>query len=106
MVLVQHNHMFETFSPVSVDKTQFESRSSLRQLPIQRSATSFCQGLVGLMRVLHAAGCQQLGNLLAKLAVTIKNRIAVRTRLRKCFSHLLHYPGAGRVFGASVIYCW
>jgi hypothetical protein len=46
----------------------------------------------------HTAGCQQLGDLLAKLAVMIKNRIAVRTRFRKCFSQLLHYPGASRVF--------
>ena len=46
----------------------------------------------------HAAGCKQLGYLLAKLAVTIKNHIAVRTRFRKCFPQLLHYPGAGRVF--------
>jgi hypothetical protein len=47
----------------------------------------------------HASGCQQFGDLVTKLAVTIKNRIAVRTRFRKCLSHLLYYPGAGRVFG-------
>ena len=46
----------------------------------------------------HAAGCQQLGYLLAKLGITIQDRVAVRTRFRKCFSQLLHYPGAGRVF--------
>ena len=46
----------------------------------------------------HAAGCQQIGYLLAELAVTIENRIAVRTRFRKCLPQLLHYPGAGRVF--------
>ena len=46
----------------------------------------------------HAAGCKQLGYLLAKLSVTIKNRIAVRTRFWKCFPQLLHYPLAGRVF--------
>ena len=46
----------------------------------------------------QAAGCQQLGYRLAKLAVSIKNRIAVPTRFRKCFLQLLHYPRAGRVF--------
>jgi hypothetical protein len=46
----------------------------------------------------HAAGGKQLGYLVAKLAVAIKNCIAVRTRFRKCFSQLLHYPGAGRMF--------
>jgi hypothetical protein len=49
-------------------------------------------------RGFHATGCKQLGDLLAKLAITIKNRIAVRTRLRKRFPQLLHYPGAIRVF--------
>ena len=43
-------------------------------------------------------GCQQLGYLLAKLGITIQDRIAVRTRFRKRFSQLLHYPGASRVF--------
>ena len=47
---------------------------------------------------LHAAGCQQLGDLLAKLGITIQDRVAVRTRFRKCLSQLLRYPGAGRVF--------
>jgi hypothetical protein len=35
---------------------------------------------------------------MAKLCITIQDRIAVRTRSRKCFSQLLHYPGAGWVF--------
>ncbi len=47
---------------------------------------------------LHAAGCQQLGYLLAKLGITIQDRIAVRTRFRKRFPQLLHYPEASRVF--------
>ena len=51
----------------------------------------------------HASGCQQFGDLVTKLAVTIKNRIAVRTRFRKCLSHLLHYPGA---VGCSVTLKW
>ena len=46
----------------------------------------------------HAAGCKQIDYLPAKLAVTIQNRVAVRTRFRKCLPQLLHYPGAGRVF--------
>ena len=46
----------------------------------------------------HAAGCKQLGYLLAKLGIPIQDRIAVRTRFRKCFPQLLHYPWTGRVF--------
>ena len=47
---------------------------------------------------LHAAGCQQLGYLLAKLGITIQDRITVQTRFRKRFPQLLHYPEARRVF--------
>ena len=47
---------------------------------------------------LDAAGCQQIGYLPAKLGITIQDRVAVRTRFRKGFSQLLHYPGAGWVF--------
>ena len=47
---------------------------------------------------LHAAGCQQLGYLLAKLGITIQDRITVQTRFRKRFPQLLHYPEASRVF--------
>ena len=46
----------------------------------------------------HAAGYQKIGYLLAKLAAAIQNHVAVSTRVRKCLSQLLHYPGAGRVF--------
>ena len=48
---------------------------------------------------LHAAGCQQIGYLPAKLGITIQDRIAVRTRFRKRFPQLLRYPGASWVFG-------
>jgi hypothetical protein len=48
---------------------------------------------------LDAAGCQQIGYIPAKLGITIQDRVAVRTRFRKGFSQLLHYPGAGWVFG-------
>ena len=47
---------------------------------------------------LHAACCQQLSYLLAKLGIPIQDRIAVRTRFRKRFPQLLHYPEARRVF--------
>jgi len=46
----------------------------------------------------HAAGCEQIGYLLAELAVTIENRVAVRTRFRKCLPQLLHDLSAGQVF--------
>ena len=46
----------------------------------------------------HAAGCQKIGYLHAKLAVAIQNHVAVSTRFRKCLPQLLRYPGAGRVF--------
>jgi hypothetical protein len=41
---------------------------------------------------------QHIGNLLAKLGITIQDRVAVRTGFRKGFSQLLHYTGAGGVF--------
>ena len=40
----------------------------------------------------HAAACQNIGYLVGKFAVAIKNRIAVRTRFRKCLPQWLHYP--------------
>ena len=46
----------------------------------------------------HAGSCQQIGHLLAKLAVTIQNHVAVGKQVRKCLPQLPHYPGAGRVF--------
>ena len=51
----------------------------------------------------HARGCKQLGDLLAKLAVTIKNRIAIRARFRKCLPQLLHDP---EPIGCSVTLKW
>ena len=47
---------------------------------------------------LHCAGSQKIGYFLAKLAITIQNRVAVGTRFRECISQLLHYPGACRMF--------
>ena len=38
------------------------------------------------------------GHLLAKLGITIQDRVAAWTRFRKCFPQLLHDPWAGRVF--------
>jgi hypothetical protein len=46
----------------------------------------------------YAVRFQHIGNLPAKLGITIQDRVAVRTRFRKGFSQLLHYPGAGWVF--------
>jgi hypothetical protein len=46
----------------------------------------------------YAVRCQHIGDLLAKLGITIQDRVAVRTGFRKCFSQLLPYPGAGWVF--------
>jgi hypothetical protein len=46
----------------------------------------------------HAAAWQNIGYLVAGFAVAIKNRIAVRTRFRKCLPRLLRYPGIARVF--------
>jgi len=45
-----------------------------------------------------AAGGKQIGCLLTKLAVTIQNRIPVKTRFRECLPELLRYPEAARVF--------
>jgi hypothetical protein len=42
---------------------------------------------------------EHIGHLMGKLGMTIRDRVAVRTGFRKCFPQLLHYPGAGRVFG-------
>src|SRR5271169_1942684 len=46
-----------------------------------------------------AVSGQEIGYLLAKLAIAIENRVAVRTRVRKCLPQLLYYPGAGGVLG-------
>ena len=46
----------------------------------------------------YAVRSQHIGDLLAKLGITIQDRVAVRTGFRKCFSQLLYYPGAGWVF--------
>src|SRR4030095_8265057 len=47
---------------------------------------------------LHAAGCKQLGYLPSKLAVTIKNRVAILTRFPNGLPQLLHNPRPSRVF--------
>ena len=49
-------------------------------------------------RGFQAAGCKQLGYLFSKLAVTIKNRVAILTRFSKGLPQLLHNPRASRVF--------
>src|SRR4030095_5487385 len=46
----------------------------------------------------YAVRSQHIGDLLAKLGITIRDRVAVRTGFRKCFSQLLHDLGAGWVF--------
>ena len=46
----------------------------------------------------YAVRSQHIRDLLAKLGITIQDRVAVRTGFRKCFSQLLHDSGAGWVF--------
>ena len=46
-----------------------------------------------------AVGGQEIAYLLAKLAITIENRVAVRTSFRKGLPQLLYYPGADGVLG-------
>src|SRR4030095_5801062 len=46
----------------------------------------------------YAVCSQHIGDLLAKLGITIQDRVAVRTGFRKCFSQLLRYAGARWVF--------
>ena len=42
----------------------------------------------------YAVRSQHIGDLLAKLGITIQDRVTVPTGFRKGFSQLLHYPGA------------
>jgi hypothetical protein len=69
MSVVEDDHVIEKLSATASDPA-FGN-------PILPRACSACAG------VFHAAGCKQLGYLLSKLAVTIKNRVAIRTRLPK-----------------------
>src|SRR5262245_32230876 len=75
----------------------------MEKLSTTASDPPFCDSILpGARRAsacgLHTAGSQQLGYILAKLGITIQDRIAVRTRFRKRFPELLHYPEASRVF--------
>jgi hypothetical protein len=47
---------------------------------------------------LHCAGSQEIGYFLTKLAITIENRVAVKTRFPEGLPQLLHNPRAGRMF--------
>src|SRR5262249_36240830 len=85
MSLVQDDQVIEKLSTTALDP-------AFRDSILPRACWAYAYGF-------HAAGCQQLDYLLTKLAVTIKNRIAVQTRFWKCFSQLLPYPGTCRVFG-------
>jgi hypothetical protein len=62
-------------------------------MTMNRRATFHCG-----QDTVDAAGGKQIGCLLTKLAVTIQNRVPVRTRFRECLPELLRYPGAARVF--------
>jgi hypothetical protein len=66
--------------------------ASFRSNPILPRACSACA------RGFHAAGCKQLGYLFSKLAVTIKNHVAILTRFSKGLNQLVHNPRASRVF--------
>jgi hypothetical protein len=84
MSVVEGDHVIEKLSATASDPA-FGN-------PILPRACSACAG------VFHAAGCKQLGYLLSKLAVTIKNRVAIRTDSPKGLPQLLHNPRASRVF--------
>ena len=45
-----------------------------------------------------ATGYQQIRHILAELRISIQSRIAVGTRFRECFSHLLHDSRSYRIF--------
>jgi hypothetical protein len=47
---------------------------------------------------LHAAGCEQIGHVLAELAISIENHVAVSKRFAKGLPELLHNPRASRMF--------
>ena len=47
----------------------------------------------------YAICSHHIGDLLAEFGITIQDPVAVPTRFWKCFSQLLHYPGAGWVLG-------
>jgi hypothetical protein len=50
------------------------------------------------LHAFYAVRPYHIGDLLAKLGITIQDRVAVRIGFRKGFSQLLQYPGPGWVF--------
>ena len=69
MSIIEDDHVLEKLSATASDPA-FGN-------PILPRACRACA------RGFQAAGCKQLGYLFSKLAVTIKNRVAIRTRFPK-----------------------
>jgi hypothetical protein len=67
------------------------SDPAFRDSTLPRARRAYAHGF-------YAVRCQHIGDLLAKLGITIQDRVTVRTGFRRCFSQLLHYPGAAWVF--------
>jgi hypothetical protein len=84
MSVIEDDHVIEKLSATASDPA-FGN-------PILPRACSACA------RGFHAAECKQLSYLRSKLAVTIKNRVAILTRFPKGLPQLLHNPRASRVF--------
>jgi len=84
MHVIENDHMIQKISATASDPA---FRDSILPRTCRTNACGF-----------HAARCQHIGHLCAELAITIQDRVAARTRFRKCFPQLLRYPGAGWVF--------
>src|SRR4029453_13736331 len=81
MNVIEDNQVIEKLSATASDPA---FRDSILPRACRAYVHAFCAGR-----------SQHIGNLLAKLGITIQDRVAVRTGFRKGFSELLHYPGAG-----------
>jgi hypothetical protein len=66
------------------------SDPAFRDSILSRACRAYAHGF-------YAVRSQHIGDLW-RTCTTIQDRVAVRTGFRKCFSRLLHYPGAGWVF--------
>lgn len=67
------------------------SDPAFRDSKLPRACSAYAHGS-------HAARCRHIVRLLAKLGITIQDRIAVRTRFQICFPQSLHDTGSGRMF--------
>jgi hypothetical protein len=78
-------------------KQTYESRSSRRQLPIQRSVVPFCQGACTCSFRCQTRRLQERGHGIVELRASIQDHITIGGRLRKRVTQLRDDPIRRRV---------